>query len=158
MSTIVLHRVRQTRPGARSPRSEFDDADASRILLSAQQTRFIPTSAAAIGIAAFGGVNLLAGAQQGAGAGHSEQAAARRVLEHRLAGQLVCARERAAEYWGRLFNVDVTWFDPELSATKQLAFVKRSHRKVGLRRHSGGGHQHDHRARRQDDFGRYPRD
>jgi ABC-type sugar transport system substrate-binding protein len=30
----------------------------------------------------------------------------------------------AAEFWGRLFNVDVTWFDPELSAAKQLAVVE----------------------------------
>ena len=32
--------------------------------------------------------------------------------------------KQAAEFWGRLFNVDVTWFDPELSATKQLALVE----------------------------------
>ncbi|MCB1813055.1 MAG: twin-arginine translocation signal domain-containing protein, partial [Candidatus Competibacteraceae bacterium] len=31
-----------------------------------------------------------------------------------------CAQgKQAAEYWGKLFNVDVTWFDGELSATKQ---------------------------------------
>jgi hypothetical protein len=31
-----------------------------------------------------------------------------------------CAQgKRAAEHWGKLFNVDVTWFDGELSPTKQ---------------------------------------
>ena len=36
-----------------------------------------------------------------------------------------CAQgKQAAEFWGKLFNVDVTWFDPELSATQQLAAVE----------------------------------
>ena len=31
-----------------------------------------------------------------------------------------CAQgKQAAEWWGKLFNVDVTWFDGELNATKQ---------------------------------------
>src|SRR5579875_2951148 len=35
-----------------------------------------------------------------------------------------CAQgKRAAEYWGSLFNVDVTWFDGELNATKQRAAI-----------------------------------
>jgi len=35
-----------------------------------------------------------------------------------------CAQgKRAAEYWGKLFNVEVTWFDGELSAPKQRAAV-----------------------------------
>lgn len=35
-----------------------------------------------------------------------------------------CAQgKQAAEYWGKLFNVDVTWFDGELSATKQRAAI-----------------------------------
>src|SRR5258708_457593 len=35
-----------------------------------------------------------------------------------------CAQgKRAAEYWGKLFNVDVTWFDGELSAPKQRAAI-----------------------------------
>jgi ribose transport system substrate-binding protein len=36
-----------------------------------------------------------------------------------------CAQgKRAAEYWGSLFNVEVTWFDGELSATKQRAAIE----------------------------------
>lgn len=32
--------------------------------------------------------------------------------------------KQAAEFWGRLFNVDVTWFDGELSAEKQRAAIE----------------------------------
>ncbi len=36
-----------------------------------------------------------------------------------------CAQgKQAAEWWGRMFNVDVTWFDGELNATKQRSAVE----------------------------------
>jgi ribose transport system substrate-binding protein len=36
-----------------------------------------------------------------------------------------CAQGKdAAEYWGKLFNVDVTWFDGELSDAKQRAAIE----------------------------------
>src|ERR1700755_2714796 len=35
-----------------------------------------------------------------------------------------CAQaKRAAEYWGKLFNVEVVWFDGELAAQKQRAAI-----------------------------------
>lgn len=35
-----------------------------------------------------------------------------------------CAQgKKAAEYWGKLFNVDITWFDGELSTTRQRTAV-----------------------------------
>ena len=35
-----------------------------------------------------------------------------------------CAQGKtAAEYWGKLFNVDVTWFDGELNATRQRGAI-----------------------------------
>jgi ribose transport system substrate-binding protein len=35
-----------------------------------------------------------------------------------------CAQgKRAAEYWGKLFNVEVTWFDGQLAAPKQRAAI-----------------------------------
>ena len=35
-----------------------------------------------------------------------------------------CAQgKQAAEYWGKLFNVEVTWFDGELAAQKQRAAI-----------------------------------
>ena len=37
-----------------------------------------------------------------------------------------CAQgKQAAEFWGRLFNVEVTWFDGGLSASEQSAAVER---------------------------------
>jgi ribose transport system substrate-binding protein len=37
-----------------------------------------------------------------------------------------CAQgKQAAEYWGKLFNVDVTWFDGELSDAKQQSRGRR---------------------------------
>ncbi len=36
-----------------------------------------------------------------------------------------CAQgKQAAEFWGNLFNVDVTWFDPALSAARQAAALE----------------------------------
>jgi ribose transport system substrate-binding protein len=36
-----------------------------------------------------------------------------------------CAQgKQAAEFWGQLFNVDVTWFDPGLSAAQQAAALE----------------------------------
>ena len=36
-----------------------------------------------------------------------------------------CAQgKQAAEYWGKLFNVDVTWFDGELSDAKQRSAIE----------------------------------
>lgn len=35
-----------------------------------------------------------------------------------------CAQgKQAAEWWGKLFNVDVTWFDGQLDAVKQRAAI-----------------------------------
>ncbi len=80
-------------------------------------------AAAMAGTAAFRGVNL-AGAQPGAGAGHSRRRL--RAAFSNIGLQVTwCAQgKQAAEFWGELFNVDVTWFDPELSAAKQLALVE----------------------------------
>ena len=36
-----------------------------------------------------------------------------------------CAQgKKAADYWGKLFNVDITWFDGELSTTRQRTAVE----------------------------------
>ena len=81
-------------------------------------------AAAAASTAAFGGVPLLAATGQRASAAHSQR---RLRAAFSNIGQQVswCAQgKQAAEFWGRLFNVDVTWFDPELSAAKQLTLVE----------------------------------
>ena len=90
-----------------------------------------------------------------------------------------CAQgKQAAEYWGKLFNVDVTWFDGELSATKQRAaidnmasqkwdFVAIQAFGIGTltapveeddrRRHPGDRHGHADRAARHDQRPQLPR-
>ena len=43
-----------------------------------------------------------------------------------------CAQgKQAAEFWGRLFNVEVTWFDGGLSASEQRAAVEKWHPATG---------------------------
>ena len=70
-----------------------------------------------------------------------------------------CAQGKAAaEYWGRLYNVDVTWFDGELSAPKQRS-GHRHHGDAGLgfRRDPGVRHRHPHRSGEADDRQGHPR-
>jgi ribose transport system substrate-binding protein len=81
-------------------------------------------AAAATGLAAFGAVDLLAGAPQGASGSHSRRRLRAAFSNIGLQVSWCAQGKAAAEYWGRLFNVAVTWFDPELSATKQLALVE----------------------------------
>ena len=82
------------------------------------ESRFQPSrrdlfqlAAAATGIAAFAGVNLLA-ARSRAPVQATRAAAARRVSNIGLQVSWCAQGKEAAEYWGRLFNFDVTWFDP----------------------------------------------
>ena len=76
-------------------------------------------AAAAAATGMFGGVDLLAAAQQGPDPARSNRRL--RAAFSNLGLQVTwCAQgKQAAEFWGRLFNVDVTWFDGELSAEKQ---------------------------------------
>ena len=83
-------------------------------------------AAAATGLAAFGGVNLLAGAQQGASAGHSRRRLRAAFSNIGLQVSWCAQGKEAAEYWGRLFNVDVTWFDAELREGRRPASGSRS--------------------------------
>ena len=55
-----------------------------------------------------------------------------------------CAQgKQAAEAWGKLMNVEVTWFDGELSATKQRAAIDNmAIAEVGFRRHPDLRHRH----------------
>ena len=85
---------------------------------------FLQLAAATTGIAAFGGVNPLAGAKNGASPGRSRRRLRAAFSNIGLQATWCAQGKDAAEFWGRLFNVDVTWFDPELSAAKQLALVE----------------------------------
>jgi ribose transport system substrate-binding protein len=81
-------------------------------------------AAAAAGTGVFGGFNLFAGPQQGGGAGHSRKRLRAAFSNIGLQVTWCTQGKQAAEFWGRLFNVDVTWFDGELSATKQRAAIE----------------------------------
>ncbi len=71
-----------------------------------------------------------------------------------------CAQgKRAAEYWGKLFNVEVTWFDGELGAAKQRAAIDNmASQKWDFVAIQAFGIGTLTAARQQDDRRRHPRD
>jgi ribose transport system substrate-binding protein len=78
--------------------------------------------AAAAGAALFGIAPALA-AEMGEVAGRSSKPLRAAFSNAGLQATWCAQGKRAAEYWGKLFNVEVTWFDGELSAPKQRAAV-----------------------------------
>ena len=60
-----------------------------------------------------------------------------------------CAQgKQAAEAWGKLMNVEITWFDGELSATKQRAAIDNmATQKWDFVAHPDLRHRHAHRSR-----------
>ena len=81
-------------------------------------------AAGAAGTAAFGGVPLLAAAGQRAGAARSQRRLRAAFSNIGLQVSWCAQGKQAAEFWGQLYNVDVTWFDAELSATRQFELVE----------------------------------
>jgi ribose transport system substrate-binding protein len=62
-------------------------------------------------------------AEIGKAAGRSEQPLKAAFSNIGLQVSWCAQGKQAAEYWGKLYNVDVSWFDGELSATKQRAAI-----------------------------------
>jgi len=93
------------------------------------QTRrdFIRAATATAGAAAalFGGLGINpAFAQEAAAAvGRSEKPLKAAFSNAGLQATWCAQGKQAAEYWGKLFNVDVTWFDGQLDAVKQRAAI-----------------------------------
>ena len=81
-------------------------------------------AAGVAGTAAFGGVPLLAAAGQRASAAHSQRRLRAAFSNIGLQVSWCAQGKQAAEFWGQLYNVDVTWFDAELSATRQFELVE----------------------------------
>lgn len=81
-------------------------------------------STAAAG-ALFGGFGFdpLVGAAMAADMGRSEKPLKAAFSNAGLQATWCAQGKQAAEYWGKLFNVEVTWFDGELSAPKQRAAI-----------------------------------
>jgi ribose transport system substrate-binding protein len=87
---------------------------------------FIRTATVSAGAAAamLGGFGLdPALAQAVAAAGRSEKPLRAAFSNAGLQATWCAQGKQAAEYWGKLFNVEVTWFDGQLDAVKQRAAI-----------------------------------
>jgi ribose transport system substrate-binding protein len=88
------------------------------------QTRrdFFKTSAAAAAL--IGGLGVSpALAQKAMAVGASEKPLKAAFSNAGLQATWCAQGKQAAEYWGKLFNVEVTWFDGQLDAVKQRAAI-----------------------------------
>ena len=83
------------------------------------------TGSTAAAAALFGGMgmNPFVGAAMAAEMGRSEKPLKAGFSNAGLQSTWCAQGKQAAEYWGKLFNVEVTWFDGELSAPKQRAAI-----------------------------------
>ena len=81
-------------------------------------------ASALAGAAAFGlGIDPARAAEMAEAAGRSSKPLKAAFSNAGLQATWCAQGKRAAEYWGKLFNVEVTWFDGELSAPKQRAAI-----------------------------------
>ena len=95
-------------------------------LVSQDRRRLIQGAVAGAGAAAlFGGlgVNPLIGAAMAQEAGRSPKPLKAAFSNAGLQATWCAQGKQAAEYWGKLFNVDVTWFDGQLDAVKQRSAI-----------------------------------
>ena len=95
-------------------------------LVSDDRRKLMKAAAAGAGAAAlFGGlgVNPLMAAALAEAAGRSEKPLKAAFSNAGLQATWCAQGKQAAEYWGKLFNVDVTWFDGQLDAVKQRSAI-----------------------------------
>ncbi|MGK9169519.1 sugar ABC transporter substrate-binding protein [Inquilinus limosus] len=85
---------------------------------------FIMAAAATAGAAAaLGGLDFKMAAQAAEAVGRSEKPLKAAFSNAGLQATWCAQGKQAAEYWGKLFNVEITWFDGELAAPKQRAAI-----------------------------------
>jgi len=85
---------------------------------------FIVAAAATAGAAAaLGGLDFNMAAQAAEAAGRSEKPLKAAFSNAGLQATWCAQGKQAAEYWGKLFNVEITWFDGELAAPKQRTAI-----------------------------------
>jgi ribose transport system substrate-binding protein len=85
---------------------------------------FIRTAAATAGAAAaLGGLDFKMAAQAAEAVGRSDKPLKAAFSNAGLQATWCAQGKQAAEYWGKLFNVEVTWFDGELAAPKQRTAI-----------------------------------
>src|SRR6476619_3292091 len=95
-------------------------------LISEDRRKLMKAAAAGAGAAAlFGGFgfNPLVAQALAKEAGRSEKPLKAAFSNAGLQATWCAQGKQAAEYWGKLFNVDVTWFDGQLDAVKQRAAI-----------------------------------
>ncbi|HTZ66213.1 MAG TPA: sugar ABC transporter substrate-binding protein [Roseiarcus sp.] len=94
--------------------------------VSQDRRKLMKAAAAGAGAAAlFGGFgfNPLISQALADAAGRSEKPLKAAFSNAGLQATWCAQGKQAAEYWGKLFNVDVTWFDGQLDAVKQRAAI-----------------------------------
>ena len=69
------------------------------------------------------GIDPVFAAEAGMAAGRSEKPLKAAFSNAGLQASWCAQGKQAAEYWGKLFNVEVTWFDGQLDAVKQRAAI-----------------------------------
>ncbi|MGO4127005.1 sugar ABC transporter substrate-binding protein [Inquilinus sp. YAF38] len=85
---------------------------------------FIMAAAATAGAAAaLGGLDFKMAAQAAEAAGRSEKPLKAAFSNAGLQATWCAQGKQAAEFWGKLFNVEITWFDGELAAPKQRSAI-----------------------------------
>jgi ribose transport system substrate-binding protein len=77
----------------------------------------------ALAMAALGGIGITPAMAQDAVTGRSEKPLKAAFSNAGLQASWCAQGKAAAEHWGKLFNVEVTWFDGQLDATKQRAAI-----------------------------------
>jgi ribose transport system substrate-binding protein len=108
----------------RGPREEAMSDTTKNV--SQDRRKLLKAAAAGAGAAAlFGGmgVNPLITQALADAAGRSEKPLKAAFSNAGLQATWCAQGKQAAEYWGKLFNVDVTWFDGQLDAVKQRAAI-----------------------------------
>ena len=73
--------------------------------------------------AILGGLGVKEAAAQAVAAGRSEKPLKAAFSNAGLQATWCAQGKQAAEYWGKLYNVEVTWFDGQLDAVKQRAAI-----------------------------------
>ena len=94
--------------------------------VSEDRRKLLKAAAAGAGAAAlFGGLGVSPMISQALAeaAGRSEKPLKAAFSNAGLQATWCAQGKQAAEYWGKLFNVDVTWFDGQLDAVKQRAAI-----------------------------------
>ena len=74
-------------------------------------------------VAALGVLGINEAMAAGVAAGRSEKPLKAAFSNAGLQATWCAQGKAAAEYWGKLYNVDVTWFDGQLDAVKQRAAI-----------------------------------